>query len=158
MPRYAVFGVLFALVLCPFVLGLAPTRVWADGPVDPVAFCADVTEIPCAECEALVALYNSTDGPNWAGLYQNWLQTTTPSDWEGVTVEGGHVVELFLWNAGLKGELPSAMASLKELCFLLLSDNQLSGSIPIWLSSLPHLEELYLDRNQFNAWCEMHRS
>ena len=27
--------------------------------------CADVTEIPQSECEALVALYNSTDGDNW---------------------------------------------------------------------------------------------
>ena len=27
--------------------------------------CGEVDEIPQAECEALVALYNSTDGANW---------------------------------------------------------------------------------------------
>jgi len=31
-----------------------------------VTDCAAVTEIPSTECEALVALYNSTDGANWS--------------------------------------------------------------------------------------------
>ena len=35
-------------------------------PAAPTAFsCDSVTEIPKAECEALVALYNSTNGPGW---------------------------------------------------------------------------------------------
>ncbi len=34
--------------------------------------CADVAEIPQVECEALVALYNSTNGPGW---------TYTPTGW-----------------------------------------------------------------------------
>ena len=39
--------------------------------------CTSVTQIPVAECEALVALYNGTDGPNW---YRNtgWLATNMP--------------------------------------------------------------------------------
>ena len=45
--------------------------------------CADVTEIPQSECEALVALYNSTNGPGWNHI-NNWLVTNTPSDWQGV--------------------------------------------------------------------------
>ena len=35
--------------------------VYAQGPVS----CTNVTEIPQGECEALVALYQSTDGDNW---------------------------------------------------------------------------------------------
>ena len=34
-------------------------------PAAPTAFCDSVTEIPKAECEALVALYNSTNGSGW---------------------------------------------------------------------------------------------
>lgn len=38
--------------------------------------CADVTEIPQSECEALVALYNSTNGPGWAKS-DRWLAGRT---------------------------------------------------------------------------------
>jgi len=34
--------------------------------------CASVNPIPSAECETLVALYNSTNGPNWADN-SGWL-------------------------------------------------------------------------------------
>ena len=40
--------------------------------------CVAVTEIPQVECEALVALYNSTDGPNWEDSPgNNWNVTNT---------------------------------------------------------------------------------
>jgi hypothetical protein len=55
--------------------------------------CAGVTEIPQDECAALVALYNSTNGPGW---YDNtgWLQTTTPCSWKGISCAAGHVSQL----------------------------------------------------------------
>jgi hypothetical protein len=34
--------------------------------------CASVTELPQSECEALVALYNSTNGPNWTQMTIGW--------------------------------------------------------------------------------------
>ncbi|MEN8221332.1 MAG: hypothetical protein ABFS56_34295 [Pseudomonadota bacterium] len=39
--------------------------------------CGAVTEIPSTECEALVALYNSTNGDGWRNNY-GWLKTNTP--------------------------------------------------------------------------------
>jgi len=39
--------------------------------------CSSITEIPQGECQALVALKNSTDGPNWTDN-SGWLQTNTP--------------------------------------------------------------------------------
>lgn len=47
--------------------------------------CDTVTEISTAECEALVALYDSTGGDNWTNN-DNWLYTDTPCSWNGVTV------------------------------------------------------------------------
>ena len=39
--------------------------------------CTTVSEIPQIECEALVAIYNGTGGPDWT-VNTDWLQTTTP--------------------------------------------------------------------------------
>jgi hypothetical protein len=51
--------------------GLRPAAAQAQNksmaPVAPTAFdCTSVSEIPLAECQALVALYNSTNGANWS--------------------------------------------------------------------------------------------
>lgn len=59
----------------------------------PFTTCADVTEIPQAECEALVQLYNSTDGPNWTNN-TDWLQTNTPCNWYGVACTGQMFISL----------------------------------------------------------------
>ncbi len=55
------------------------------GLANPDFSCTSVTEIPQIECEALVALYNSTNGPGWTD-HSNWLVTSTPSNWYGMTV------------------------------------------------------------------------
>jgi hypothetical protein len=36
-----------------------------EEPAAPTAFCDSVTEIPKIECEALVALYDDTNGSGW---------------------------------------------------------------------------------------------
>jgi len=57
--------------------------------------CSLVTEIPQSECEALVALYNSTNGASWTNN-TNWLQTNTPCSWYAVNCVSGYVGELLL--------------------------------------------------------------
>ncbi|MEN8221295.1 MAG: hypothetical protein ABFS56_34085 [Pseudomonadota bacterium] len=42
--------------------------------------CGQVTEIPSTECEALVVLYNSTNGDNWRNN-GGWLGTNMPCSW-----------------------------------------------------------------------------
>ena len=56
----------------------------------PFTGCANQTEIPKAECDALVALYNSTNGAGWTN-HTGWLQTDTPCSWYGVYCGAGHV-------------------------------------------------------------------
>ena len=112
--------------------------------------CQNVSEIPCSECEALVALYHSTDGDNWADN-TNWLQTNRPSDWFGVNVESGHVHELYLsWNE-LSGEIPPELGSLTNLEELYLACNALSGQIPPELGSPTNLQVLDLYANQLSG-------
>ena len=54
----------------------------------PFTNCATQTQIPTTECDALVALYNSTNGAGWTNN-TGWLQTDTPCSWYGVTCANG---------------------------------------------------------------------
>lgn len=132
-----------AITWCALGVLWCPACVGADGPVDPVTFCADVTEIPGAECEALLALYTQTDGAHWA-VSTNWFQTVTPSDWYGVTVTQGHVTSISLSANGLVGQLPAELGDLTALDHLVLESNRLSGPIPAALGDLAALQVLML--------------
>ena len=113
--------------------------------------CDDVTEIPQAECEALVALYNGTNGANWSNN-SGWLDTNTPCNWHGVTCSAGHVTRLSLGDdKQLSGSIPPELGNLTNLQALLLWNNQLSGSIPAELGNLTNLQYLDLDNNQLSG-------
>ena len=117
--------------------------------------CSDVSEIPQAECEALVALYTETDGPNWA-LETSWLMTTTPCSWFGVTCENGHVTELqvaadalmYIPDFGLKGAVPPEIGNLTHLTHLHLWGSQLE-SLPAEIGNLTNLTSLNIANNKF---------
>jgi Leucine-rich repeat (LRR) protein len=110
----------------------------------------ELTEIPQAEYEALEALYNSTDGPNWSNN-SGWLDTDTPCNWYGVTCSGGHVTGLNLNTNQLSGSIPPELGNLANLQDLHLSHNQLSGSIPPQLGNLTNLQDLSLAVNQLSG-------
>ncbi|KAA3662158.1 MAG: hypothetical protein DWQ04_14265 [Chloroflexi bacterium] len=110
--------------------------------------CATQIDIPQSECETLVALYNSTDGPNWRDN-SDWLATNSPCQWSGVNCSGGRVDSLELDNRRLNGTLPD-LAALTNIVTIDLSNNQLSGSLPE-LSTLIKLAYLLLENNQFSG-------
>ncbi len=102
-----------------------------------------------AERAALSALYNATDGPNWARS-ANWLSESSIATWHGVvTDEEGRVIELALASNGLEGTIP-ALSALTQLRILSLGSNRLSGSVPD-LSHFPNLLALDLDSNQITG-------
>ncbi len=103
--------------------------------------CASVTEIPREECDALVALYNSTSGENWSNKTGYWGQTSTPCNWYGVTCSGGSVTDLGLAENQLIGNIPAELGNLVNLQHLYLNGNQeLSGSLPANLTNLTSLQ------------------
>lgn len=109
--------------------------------------CNQVTEIPSTECQALVALYNSTNGDSWKNN-RRWLKTNTPCSWERVSCRGGHVVMLLLYHNQLTGSIPAEIALLSNLDTLDLSGNKLCGKIPeSALMSLNSLLSLSLQGN-----------
>ncbi len=99
---------------------------------------------------ALVALFNATNGTNWA-TSTNWLQGPL-STWHGVTVDrNGRVTELNLGSNQLAGSIPSDLGQLTELQVLLLHQNQLTGAIPDALGNLFNLRSLDFGNNQLTG-------
>ena len=108
-------------------------------------------QIPQVERDALIALYNSTDGANWSDN-TGWLGAVgTECTWYRVICAGGHVERLWLNSNQLSGVIPPELGSLSSLVDLSLSTNQLSGSIPPELGSLSSLEDLNLWSNQLSG-------
>ena len=101
--------------------------------------------------EALVALYNATNGANWSNN-DNWLSDRPIGEWHGVSTDRSvRVTEILLSEKGLSGEIPVELGSLANLQYLDLSENQLSGEIPVKLGSLSNLEELGLSGNRLSG-------
>ena len=110
----------------------------------------------------LIALYETTDGPNWTNS-ENWLSNRSIDQWFGVTTnDAGRVEQLSLEHNNLSGTLPGEFGRLLNLKVLRLSGNPLlSGSLPRELTGL-FLETLQLDGTKmcvppvaaFQTWLE----
>ena len=104
-----------------------------------------------SEREALIALYNANDGPNWTDN-TNWLSDKPIGEWHGVTTDhNGQVVRLNLADNRLSGRIPAALGDLSNLEGLYLHGNRLSGRIPWALGDLSNLEWLRLNNNELSG-------
>ncbi len=99
--------------------------------------------------EALVALYNATDGRNWF-RNDNWLSDKPIKEWAGVrTDDAARVGALTLTQNRLIGEMPAELGNLANLTHLVLGQNQVSGEIPPEWGNLANLIEVTLLGNRF---------
>lgn len=114
-------------------------------------YCPSISEIPPAECNALVSLYYSTNGDEWNN-HSNWLITTTPpGNWYGVMVISGNVQTIYLPSNNLHGIIPSDVSNFTQLYGLKLGFNNLSGPIPASLGSLANLQRIELVNNKLSG-------
>ncbi|MCP5050315.1 MAG: hypothetical protein GY940_24320, partial [bacterium] len=116
--------------------------------------------IPAIEREALIALYNATEGDNWnnnSGWKDGTLEADgfgpigSEGDWDRIKVSGDHVSVIELEDNRLIGSIPLELGNLSKLKSLYLYSNWLSGSIPSELSNLTGLQNLSLSRNQLSG-------
>ncbi|WP_064966589.1 leucine-rich repeat domain-containing protein [Tenacibaculum ovolyticum] len=113
-------------------------------------------EISTNDKDALLALYNATDGVNWTN---KWDLNEDPENWYGVktsVVFGAsgaerHIDEINLSDNNLIGILPANLGNLKSLNTLNLSNNALSGTIPGGLGNAKDLNYLYLQNNELSG-------
>ncbi len=109
--------------------------------------------IPAAERQALIDLFNSTNGASWKNS-TNWLGVAgTEKTWFGVTTDAGNttVLRLELQDNNLVGTVPASLGNLSNLTKLYFSTNGLIGSIPAEFGNLSKLVELHLFRNQLTG-------
>ncbi|RLK02182.1 leucine-rich repeat domain-containing protein [Tenacibaculum discolor] len=97
-------------------------------------------EISQSDKDALIALYNATDGANWT---KKWDLNDSPQNWYGVTIDDlGNVVEIDLYRNNLNGIIPVEIGKLTNLKKLFL--NGVKGTIPVEITNLVNLESLLL--------------
>ncbi len=95
---------------------------------------------------ALVALYNSTNGPEWYDS-RNWLSNEPIDKWEGIEVRNNRVFCIDLIRNDLVGELPDEIGNLKWVHYFALAFNRLEGSIPETITNIGNCQLLYLNAN-----------
>gem|GEM_PF-1761017 len=106
--------------------------------------------VPSTERQALVDLYNSTNGSSWTNK-ANWLSSLDVSLWNGVTVVNGHVVSIKLYSNKMSGILPASISNLIYLEELDLANNSIGGSIPTSIGSFARLKRLALSNNKLTG-------
>ena len=85
--------------------------------------------------DALVALYNATNGSGWKNN-ENWLSEAPLDQWYGVFTDcDGTLTHLSLTDNQITGPIPSWLGNLSNLRHLELAGNQITEPIPSWLGN-----------------------
>jgi Leucine rich repeat N-terminal domain len=112
--------------------------------------------IPDSELAVLRDFYASTGGDNWFATAANankWFaDDTDPCSWFGVGCDATreHVTGFDLSGGNLSGSLPANLATLKNLRYLVVDNNRLSGPLPP-LDGLTKLEAVFVQHNQLTG-------
>ena len=103
------------------------------------------------EREALMDLYNSTNGAGWVNN-TNWGSDKPVSEWFGIQCNAdGTIWSIDLRQNNLQGQIPSSIGNFVNLTSLTLESNELYGEIPSEIGKLKNLSGLSLQYNQLSG-------
>jgi len=108
--------------------------------------------IPDRERQALIDLYNSTNGDNWKNN-NAWLgDPGTECSWYGISCNdtNSHVTRIELGDNGLQGNIPASFNNFTKILEVYLHSNQLT-SLPSELDNLTSLWFLSIYSNQLTS-------
>ena len=126
----------------PTTLPPTPTPSPTATPV-PFSLPPDV-QSPATDREALVRLYEATDGSNWTDN-RNWLRDAPLREWYGVDTDSdGRVTLLYLIDNNLNGVVPINLLNMGRLNSLLVEGNPLSGCISEELQAAIYDDDLHM--------------
>ncbi|MCE5209169.1 MAG: hypothetical protein LLG42_12775 [Chloroflexi bacterium] len=112
--------------------------------------CSAVIGMPKSECNALSTFYTSTKGASWTDD-NGWFTNNAPCLWKGVGCANGYVQSLVLSDNNLAGTIPTAIGNLPYLTELYLDQNKLTGTIPTTIGNLSNLRYLVLMDNSLTG-------
>ena len=91
-------------------------------------------DVPQSEFDALMALYDETDGDNWVDSWGQLVGPVVVGDLFGVTVTDGHVTQLNMPGNNLRGTIEDFdPAELPYLTKLVLSDSFVDCDVSGWV-------------------------
>lgn len=114
------------------------------------------------EREALIALYNATDGAHWKKMSstlgdrdistENWCTDKPINQWYGVEVGGdGHVMYVHLSDMNLSGTLPEEIGDLVYCQEFVVTSNKISGTLPTRIGEMQALKSFYAGGNNLSG-------
>lgn len=99
-----------------------------------------------SERDALERLYAAAQGTHWR-VKTRWLEGN-PCRWHGVECVRGGVTSIDLGGNGVRGTLPAELGNLSALRVLNIDESRISGTLPVSLAALSHLETVLLAGNE----------
>lgn len=134
---------------------IVATATDADGNTS--EFSAELTVFPSVgihpdDLDALIALYNATNGANWFNR-SGWLIDPDVENWYGVTTDGTppsptrRVREIRLGSNNLSGTLPAEIGNMIGIDIFWVMNNSISGTIPTTVGNLVNLRDIRLHDN-----------
>lgn len=138
----------FQLIASPMESGVAAGRQASQSSFQDS--CRGLPDKRRVQCQALVALYISTQGNDWLAN-DGWLMTADYCNWTRIICDGDkNVVELLLGSNRLFGHIPDEIGFL-NVQVLDLSNNSLSGDIPKMLAESETLKTVNISNNRLTG-------